>query len=208
MHEFKKLLRESHAIAFINLITRIYQHYFGERMTMSFNDSDIEAQKQGVDRTVITQEGITWTVEEKIRPPRKNGQTYQDILLEYLSSKEHGTPGWVCKPLRADWLLYINLPYQHAYLLPVFLLQDAWQSNRQQWMSSSRKREAVNVRYTTVNAAVSINELFLAMHEDAKRYGKGELFRDIAGTFIYPFELEQQDKLVYLAIKRECLVTV
>lgn len=208
MHEFNNLLKESHAIASINLITRIYQHYFGDHMTMSFNDSDIEAQKQGVDRTVITQEGVTWTVEEKIRPPRKDGRIYQDILLEYLSSREHGTPGWVCKPLMADWLLYINMPHQHAFLMPVFLLQAAWQRNRQQWMSADRKKEAVNVRYTTVNAAVSVNELFLAIHEAAVRYGKGELFKEIAGTFIYPFEMEPQDKLAYMAIKRQCLVTL
>lgn len=208
MHDFKPMLRESNTIALMEIITKIYQHYFGESVIMQLNDHDIEAQKRGVDRKIITPEGDRYYVEEKVRPPRRNGRIYQDILLEYLSSKEHDTQGWVCKPLKAHWLLYINLPHQHAYLLPVFLLQDAWKMNRQQWMSDSRKKEAKNTGYTTVSAAVSVNELFAAMTQSAERYSVGQLFRDIAGTFIYPFELTARDKLDLMSIKRECLVTV
>lgn len=69
-------------------------------------------------------------------------------------------PGCVCKPLMADYILYLILPLRRAYLLPVIQLQQAWEINKAAWLEDSRVLRAKNNGYTSYSAAIGINELF------------------------------------------------
>lgn len=207
-HEFERMRQEADAISQLSVMDKFYRYWFGDRIITWYNTSDTESQKLGVDRIVLLEGGKRCYVEEKIRPPRRDGREYDDIALEYLSSKEHGTPGWVCKPLKADYLLYINMPKETAYLLPVILLQKAWALNRERWMKQSKA--ANNGHYTTLFSPVKPDDLFGAMEQAAEHFNPVtvKLFKDIRHAMVYQYELSATEKLEMLSIKRECLVTV
>ncbi len=84
-------------------------------------------QRNGIDRSIVLQNGKTIWIDEKARGKNKiTGKVYTDIALEFLSDEAQKTPGWVCKPLLCDYINYAIIPLGRAYLLPVQQLQTAW----------------------------------------------------------------------------------
>ena len=70
------------------------------------------------------------------------------------------SPGWACKPLRADYIAYAIAPLGMCYLLPVIQLQQAWRRKGELWKASCFIVRAPNRGYTTLSAAVPVHELF------------------------------------------------
>ena len=94
-------------------------------------------------------------------------KVYNDIALEYLSDKDKNTPGWVCKPLLADYIAYAIAPLGKCYLLPVQQLQLTWQNNNELWRKQfpviTAKNKYNGYYWETISCCVPVNVLFKAI---------------------------------------------
>lgn len=165
-HDFNESLTYSHMASDLPMWKVIYKKAFPTMMTMTDHRQDGEHQRAGIDRSITLSNSKQILIDEKVR--RKNeitGKIYEDIALEFLSIKEKNIPGWVCKPLRADYIAYAILPLKKCYLLPVLQLQKAWLKYGGIWKRSYKIINAKNYDYTTVSVGVPVNVLFKAIGE-------------------------------------------
>jgi len=158
MNYFQEDLAFSHKAEDLPIWREIYQGAFPGFVGMiSYRESG-EHQKAGVDRGVYLGNAKEILVDEKVR--RKD---YGDISLEYLSNDYTNAPGWVCKPLRADFIAYAVLPAGMCHLLPVHQMQQAWVKNQGEWMKLYGTKKAVNEGYSTHFCPVPAKVLYPAM---------------------------------------------
>lgn len=163
VHDFRDSLKKSHSAESLPLWEECYRKAFDPYFGSMHNcRKDGDWQRTGIDRIVFLENGETVRIDEKIR-----WKNYGDICLEYLSSRQHKTPGWVCKMLRADYIAYAIAPLGKCYMLPVIPLQQAWKRCGEKWLELGNKRTngyficpSQNRGYTTMNVAVPVNELF------------------------------------------------
>lgn len=158
VHDFHESLAASHKASDLPIWEEIYSTAFPGYLTCVDHREDGEHQRAGIDRSVILENSKQILIDEKIRY-----EDYGDIALEYLSNDVRGTPGWVCKPLRADYICYAINPTQIAYLLPVLQLQQAWSDNGMYWRQAYGERSANNGTYRTWFCPVPVNALFPAI---------------------------------------------
>lgn len=162
IHNFDDSLQVSHDAADSPLWEEIYRKAFPDFLIMADHRNDGYWQRLGIDRSITLNSSKQILVDEKVR--RKD---YGDILLEYMSSEEAQTPGWVCKPLLADYIAYCIIPARIVYMLPVIQLQMAWLANGEQWKYVYGKCEAKNntrgITWTTLNCPVPVDVLFSAI---------------------------------------------
>lgn len=108
-------LAYSHANANLPCWKQTYEDFFGPGITVSKPHTiDCDAQRKGVDRTVVLDGGKAYRIDEKSRR-----EDYGDILLEYES--DSGKPGWICKPLECDYIAYA-VPGKRPYMLPEYCI--------------------------------------------------------------------------------------
>ncbi len=160
VHDFNESLRRSHDASDLPIWRHIYRSAFPTMVACIDHRQDGEHQRAGIDRSVVLANSKQILVDEKVR-----NKAYPDIALEFLSNKQRGVPGWVCKPLRADFICYAVLPTGKAYLLPVPQLQQAWLKYGDDWLNSCRIVPAENRGYTTLSCAVPVPTLFRAIGE-------------------------------------------
>lgn len=157
MHDFRKCLAASHSCADLPVWREVYEKAFPGGVIVDHRE-DGDHQRAGVDRSIVMPNAKQILIDEKAR-----FRDYGDILLEYWSSKEHTSPGWVCKPLLCDFIAYAIIPRGMCYLLPVLPLQSAWRAHAENWISTYPRVEAKNKGYTTVSVAVPTKVLFAAI---------------------------------------------
>lgn len=122
---------------------------------------DGDHQRVGIDRSIVLSNAKTLWIDEKVRGrSRITGKVYDDILLEVFSDKERLIPGWVVKPLQADYISYLIAPLGICYLLPVIQLQLAWSRCSAEWTRKYGHREARNKKWITASVPVPARELF------------------------------------------------
>lgn len=155
VHDFQESLAASHRASDLPIWEEIYRQSFPDFLTMADHRMDGEHQRAGIDRSVILENSKQLLIDEKIR-----WKPFTDIALEYLSNDRTGAPGWVCKPLRADYIAYAIAPLGICYMLPVIQLQQAWKRKGEIWKAACFTIKAPNRGYTTHSAAVPVNELF------------------------------------------------
>ena len=144
----------------------MYSRFFRCPVQLYESQTDGKGQRLGIDRVVILEDGRKFYIEEKVRTAVDvGGKPYTDILLEYKSSEEYNTPGWVLKVLEAHYIAYVNKPANQCYMLPVIELQRAWQQHGSRWLSDYRKIRVPNVGYTTLCVPVPARELLKCMTE-------------------------------------------
>ena len=161
MHDFAESLASSHAASDLPIWEEIYRSSFPGFVAMVDHREDGEHQRAGIDRSVILANSKQILVDEKVRGRNKiTGKVYEDIALEYLSNEGRGVPGWVCKPLRADYIAYAIAPLGRCYLLPVMQLQLAWSRNGDLWRQQYRSVRAQNNGYVTVSVGVPVGVVF------------------------------------------------
>ena len=141
----------------------VYREAFPDLASTVCVRNDGWAQRGGIDRVITLNSGKTLTVDEKVRD-----KDYPDILLEYWSSKEHKTPGWVAKDLACDFIAYAFIPSATCYLLPFQTLRRAWRKHHKEWVNTYYKAEAKNKGYTTISVCVPI-EILMASLNDAMK---------------------------------------
>ena len=154
-HNFNDSLEASHKVSDLPIWEEIYRTTFSDFLAMADHRDDGEHQRAGIDRSVILANSKQILIDEKYR-----FKAYPDIALEYLSNDRTGAPGWVCKPLRCDYIAYAIGPLGICYLLPVIQLQQAWSRNGELWKSTCFKVVAPNKTYNTISAAVPVADLF------------------------------------------------
>jgi hypothetical protein len=160
LHDFKSSLESSHRASDLPIWLEIYQQAFPDMQAAIDHRADGEHQRAGIDRSITLSNSKQILIDEKIR-----WKDYGDIALEYWSDRGRRIPGWVCKPLRADYICYAIAPTGKAYLLPVPQLQQAWRKHGDQWKADYRDCNAPNVGYITVSCAVPVAVLFRAIGE-------------------------------------------
>lgn len=148
---------------------RTYREAFPEFLNCMTMRGDNEAQRCGIDRIIGLKNGRTIYVEEKQRR-----QYRPDILLEYQSVDRTAAPGWIEKELKINYLAYAFMDLPLVYLFPWKVLQQAWRSNRADWMRMAEAEEwgfrkvcAGNQGYATWSVAVPIRQLMAALEETA-----------------------------------------
>lgn len=175
LHSFKESLAMSHKAEDLPIWGEVYKKAFPDMVGMQSYRADGFWQREGVDRGILLKTSKQLYVDEKVRGRnKKTGNIYEDIALEYLSSKESKTPGWVCKPLRADYIAYLIAPLGKCYLLPVIQMQSAWERNKVEWIGNSWPIQAKNFdektgrAWTTLSCAVPVNVLFKEIGKDLR----------------------------------------
>ena len=138
----------------------IYRRAFPTLMSAVAVEQDGWAQRGGIDRLLTLACGRTFTVDEKIRTA-----DWPDVLLERWSDEARRSPGWVQKPLAADFIAYAHAPAATCVLLPVPALQRAWRQHGRQWVGLYGTRRAQNQGYVSVSVPVPRGVLMQAIVE-------------------------------------------
>lgn len=109
-NNFAECLEESHKAEDLPFWEQVYKRAFPTMIAMLNHRKDGDHQRAGIDRSIILENSKQLLIDEKIRGRNKiTRKVYNDIALEYLSDKDKNTPGWVCKPLLADYIAYAML---------------------------------------------------------------------------------------------------
>lgn len=163
-HNFTESLARSHNAADWPGWEGIYRKAFPDFAAMIDHRQDGLHQRQGIDRSIVLANSKQLLVDEKVRGRNaRTGRVYEDIALEYWSDEARSIPGWVCKPLLADYIAYAILPLGRCYLLPVLQLQAAWKKHKDNWIGQYPRISAQNRGWTTISVGVPVRVLFPAI---------------------------------------------
>lgn len=161
-HDFGASLAKSHAASDLPIWREIYSKAFPGGVMVDHRQ-DGEHQRAGIDRSIVMPNAKQILVDEKVR-----FGDWDDIALEHWSNYERRVPGWVCKPLRADYIAYAFAKKGKCYLLPVPQLQQAWERHGDRWRTTHRERSSPNVGYTTKFVPVPVDEVFRAIGQQLR----------------------------------------
>lgn len=157
MHDFGKSLAASHSISDAPFWREVYETAFPGGVMIDHRQ-DGDHQRAGIDRSIVMPNSKQVLIDEKAR-----FADYGDILLEYWSDERRRVPGWICKPLRCDYIAYAIVPRGLCYLMPVLPLQTAWRRHGEAWIDSYKRIEAKNNGYVTVSVGVPVDVVFPAI---------------------------------------------
>ena len=82
-----------------------------------------------------------------------------NFFLEYISNDSTRSPGWICKPLKAEYIAYYFINYNKHYLFDTRLLQYVWIVNNEDWKYKYGIKIVPNIDYNTLGVAVPINKV-------------------------------------------------
>lgn len=162
-HDFHSSLERSRECDAVLDREAIYRSVFPDVVGITVHSEDGAPQRGGVDVSLVLASSSQLLVDEKIR--HKN---FGDIALEYCSNDQRGTPGWVIKPLIADYIAYIILPAGQVYMLPVPQLQAAWKKNAGAWFERFTGISADNGSYKTLSLPIPPIVLFPAIGSELR----------------------------------------
>lgn len=162
-HDFNKSLAMSHAHSVWPGWEPLYREFFPSMIGLHYHGQDGDHQRAGIDRSVVLSNAKTIWIDEKVRGRNRNGQVYDDILLEVFSDEQRKTLGWACKPLQADYIAYLIAPLGVCHLLPVLQLQLAWTRHGTAWAQTYGWRRAQNRSWVTASVPVPVEVLYPAI---------------------------------------------
>lgn len=168
-HDFGESLARSHSASDLPIWEGIYRQAFPSFLAMIDHRQDGEHQRAGIDRSVVLSNSKQILIDEKARFRNRNGKVYDDIALEYWSDYERRERGWVCKPLRCDFIAYAIVPLGKCYLLPTIQLQIAWTRFGPEWVKTNRyprietRNEFKGRRWTTISRGIPPEVVFGAI---------------------------------------------
>jgi hypothetical protein len=164
VHDFKASLVASHAASDWPGWEPLYRSYFPTMVGLHDHRQDGDHQRVGIDRSIVLSHGKQILIDEKVRGRNKStGKVYEDIFLEFLGDRDRRVPGWVVKPLAADYIAYLIAPLGICHLLPVLQLQLAWSKNWPDWQARFGRREVPNKKWITVGTPVPTEVLYPAI---------------------------------------------
>ncbi|MGA0200680.1 MAG: hypothetical protein ACO3NK_16475 [Prochlorotrichaceae cyanobacterium] len=167
VHNFRESLQKSHDAADLPIWDELYKQFFPGFQESTDLRQDGLHQRQGIDRLVHFHNGVclrTVKIDEKARwfcmDKWKVKPFSFDIALEFYSDFERKIPGWVNKPLDADYIAYAVLPIGQAVLMPVPQIQKAWGIHSEGWLQRYFTAVAKNRGYTTHSVCVPLSVVF------------------------------------------------
>jgi hypothetical protein len=126
---------------------------------------DLEEQRRGIDRRLLLENGTTLLIDEK-----KRRGTWQDILLEYISSDTPFRSGWIEKDNAIDFVAYAFMDTHKVYFFSWQFLRRAWELRKDVWLGWGKDRRngfsivsSKNKTYTTHSLAIPIKSLYAAV---------------------------------------------
>jgi hypothetical protein len=137
-----------------------YRRAFGEGFTMQTIEDDGWAQRAGIDRMLVLPCGRSFGIDEKVRE-----KEYGDVLLEFMSDKARKQPGWVVKPLLAEYIAYAVAPSGRCHLFPTLTLQRAWRHLGEGWKRRYGVIDVLNTSWVTLCVPVPTAVLFDAIRD-------------------------------------------
>jgi hypothetical protein len=173
-HDFQDSLARSHAAEDLPFWEKVYREAFPTMAAMVNHRKSGPHQRDGIDRSIILDNSDQILIDEKVRGScGKANRVYEDILLEHYSDLGARVRGWVCKPLRAQYIAYAIAPLGRCYLLSVPLLQRAWEQNGRDWRLNRPRgygyRKCLSTNngrsWITASVPVPVPVLFKAMGE-------------------------------------------
>ena len=154
LHDYTRSEKDSNSPIALKFWVSVYNLAYSGINHIEKIDDEVR-QKQGQDKIIHLNDNTQIRIEEKIR-----WEDYDDFALEYLSSFEHSTPGWMEKNLITDYLAYGFYPSGRAYLIPWQELKKAWEIHKHHWKKQYFNPPAINKVgasfYTTMSVAVPI----------------------------------------------------
>lgn len=160
VHRFKDSLALSERFVDADWWEPLYKRAFPTLASAVAVREDGWAQRGGIDRLLTLSCGRTYTVDEKVRM-----HDWPDVLLERWSDEQRRVPGWIQKPLAADFIGYAYAPAGMCLLLPVVPLQRAWRQHGRRWIGLYGTRSAQNPGYVSVGVPVPRSVLMQAIVE-------------------------------------------
>lgn len=160
MNDFHEDLKFSHDQSDQPWWEDVYRQAFPTFAAMTDVRGDGWWQPAGIDRVVTLASSKQILIDEKVR--RKD---WGDILLEYWSSVEHQTRGWIAKDLACDYIAYAFKPSATCHLLPFQLLRRVWKLHRHDWVDRYGECDAKNDGYTTRSCPVPTTILLDALRD-------------------------------------------
>lgn len=145
-----------------DFLNEFYKGYF-QNMVEQELVTDIDIQKSGIDRFITLANGKIVSIDEKIR--RRAYNESPDVLIEYVSNNTTGAKGWIEKDSAVDYIAYIWLNDRKGVLLPFFLLQRAWETNKEEWLATYPVFKGQNKNYHSLNVAVPLTVLVKAINK-------------------------------------------
>lgn len=139
-----------------------YHRTFPNLLSVRFVEN-LPTQKKGIDKILTFNNGIEVWVDEK-----KRKKDYGDILLEIWSVWEQKKLGWLYTS-QSDYIVYAVMTNMKVYLLPTFLLRQAWITNKDSWLKTYKWIDAKNVGYTTKSKAIPVNILLPAIAKEMEQ---------------------------------------
>lgn len=164
VHDFKTDLAFSHDQETADFWRETYEQFFPGNVAVIRHSEDGDHQRAGIDATVIMPNSKTYRIDEKLRRG-----AWSDILLEEWADHERRVPGWVCKSVLSDFVIYAVPESGKAYLMPCTALQTAWARNADAWRRTCQRIEAHNRdprtgrTWTSLNWAIPEKVLFRAI---------------------------------------------
>ena len=150
-HDFRERLDWSESQKDEPFWDAVYQKAFPNIVNHMPAPGDVASQRMGIDRVVFLANGRSVLIDEK-----KRGKEYDDILLEYISVDTTGAPGWIEKDMAIDFLAYAFIPSRRCYLYSWPLLRQAWEANKERWLTLYRPVIARNRDYSTYSLPIPI----------------------------------------------------
>lgn len=149
IHDFRERLEYGERSGHEPFWDAVYRKAFPNLVCHMTTGRDNKAQRIGVDRVLLLDNGRTLYIDEK-----KREKDYPDILLEFLSNDRTNAPGWIEKDLALDFLAYAFMSSKTVHLFPWLMLRRAWRHYRDEWLLKYPEVKAQNKTYATFSVAV------------------------------------------------------
>lgn len=169
-HTFEESLSRSKAASALPFWEETYRKAFPSLVGICRHDPAGFWQHEGIDVSITLENSKQILVDEKVRFKNAlTGLIYDDIALEIWSDLARKKPGWIQKPLRADFIAYAIAPLGICYMLPVLQLQQAWKRFGQTWVDWFGTIKARNYgpggSWETISVCLPPDDVFWAVEQ-------------------------------------------
>lgn len=151
LHHFQESLAYGNNPAHEQFWEDVYRIFFPNFNTMSKTIGCLDAQRHGVDRIVVLDNGQVRRIDEK-----KRMKTWPDLLLETVSNDRSGAPGWINKDQHLDFLAYAFMDTETVWFFQWDSLRRAWRDYGVDWEQRYPRKVAQNQGYQTISIAIPI----------------------------------------------------
>lgn len=165
VYNFNASLKKSQSDQDLTFWKTLYVDWFGEGITIIKHPEHGVHQKEGIDRSIVLPNSRQFLIEEKV-----DWYETGNMFLEYWSSYDDRSPGWIEKPLRCDYLVYAFPKCGQAFLFDFLQLRKTWFANKNEFIRKYGEKRVYNdkgrCKWTTVGVAVPVRDIYAFYHQN------------------------------------------